>query len=78
MYGAVFGDIIGSTYEIHNVKTQDFPLFPAGSTYTDDTVLTIAVAEKLLPVTHHSGQKLCALVQTILQALSQCRVWADV
>ena len=48
MYGAVFGDIIGSTYEIHNVKTQDFPLFPAGSTYTDDTVLTIAVAEKLL------------------------------
>jgi ADP-ribosylglycohydrolase len=48
MYGAVFGDIIGSTYELHNVKTVDFPPFPAGSTFTDDTVMTIAVAEKLL------------------------------
>ena len=48
MYGAVFGDIIGSTYESHNVKTEDFELFPAGSTFTDDTVMSIAVADKLL------------------------------
>lgn len=48
MYGAVFGDIIGSTYELHNVKTQDFELFPSGSQFTDDTVLSIAVAEKIL------------------------------
>lgn len=48
MYGAVFGDIIGSIYELHNVKTVDFPLFPVGSTFTDDTVMTVAVAEKLL------------------------------
>ena len=61
MYGAVFGDIIGSTYEIHNVKTQDFPLFPAGSTYTDDTVLTIAVAEKLLAQSHITPAKSYAL-----------------
>lgn len=48
MYGAVFGDIIGSTYELHNVKTEQFELFPAGSTFTDDTIMSIAVAEKIL------------------------------
>ncbi len=48
MYGAVFGDIIGSAYELHNLKTEQFELFPAGSTFTDDTVMTIAVGEKLL------------------------------
>lgn len=48
MYGAVFGDIIGSTYELHNVKTENFELFPLYSQFTDDTVLSVAVAEKLL------------------------------
>lgn len=48
MYGAVFGDIIGSTYELHNVKTENFELFPSESQFTDDTVLSIAVAEKIL------------------------------
>lgn len=48
MYGAVLGDIIGSTYEWHNVKSEDFDLFPSGSTFTDDTVLSVAVAEKIL------------------------------
>ena len=28
MLGAILGDIIGSTYEWHNVKTEDFELFP--------------------------------------------------
>lgn len=48
MYGAVIGDIIGSTYEWHNVKHEDFELFPSGSRFTDDTVLTVAVADKIL------------------------------
>lgn len=48
MYGAVLGDIIGSTYELHNVKSEKIDLFPAGSTYTDDTILSVAVAEKIL------------------------------
>jgi ADP-ribosylglycohydrolase len=43
--GAIAGDIIGSVYEWNNVKTTDFPLFSARSTFTDDTVLTIAVAD---------------------------------
>lgn len=48
MLGAVIGDIIGSTYEWHNVKTKDFDLFPEGSHFTDDTVLCVAVADELL------------------------------
>lgn len=48
MYGAVLGDIIGSTYELHNVKSENIELFPVGSTFTDDTVLSVAVAEKIL------------------------------
>lgn len=48
MYGAVLGDIIGSVYELRNVKTEQFLLFPVGSIFTDDTVLSVAVAEKIL------------------------------
>lgn len=44
MIGAIAGDIIGSVYERQRVKTTDFKLFTPGSTFTDDTVLTIAVA----------------------------------
>lgn len=44
MLGAVAGDIIGSTYEFVEMKEYDFELLPQGSTYTDDTVMTIAVA----------------------------------
>jgi len=42
--GAIAGDVIGSVYEWRNVKTTDFPLFRKKSNFTDDTVLTIAVA----------------------------------
>jgi len=49
MYGAILGDIIGSPYEFDmGSKTKDFPLFSSNSTFTDDTVMTIAVAEAFL------------------------------
>jgi ADP-ribosyl-[dinitrogen reductase] hydrolase len=48
MIGAIIGDIVGSIYEFDNIKTKDFPLFSAKSTFTDDTVCTIAVAEAIL------------------------------
>ena len=48
MYGAVIGDIIGSYYEWHNVKKEDFELFSGESHFTDDTVLTCAIAESIL------------------------------
>jgi ADP-ribosylglycohydrolase len=47
MIGAIAGDIIGSVHEIAGTKTKDFPLFTAVSTFTDDTVLTVAVAVHL-------------------------------
>ena len=48
MLGAVAGDIIGSVYEFHPIKKMEFPLFGPDSAFTDDTVLTMAVAETLL------------------------------
>ena len=49
MYGAILGDIIGSPYEFdRGSKSKDFPLFSKHSTFTDDTVMTLAVADALL------------------------------
>lgn len=48
MLGAIIGDIVGSIYERRNIKTKDFPLFSPQGTFTDDTVMTIAVAEGLM------------------------------
>ncbi|MFC1994295.1 ADP-ribosylglycohydrolase family protein [Chloroflexota bacterium] len=48
MIGAIIGDIIGSAYEWHQTKSLDFKLFTPQSTFTDDTVLTIAVADCIL------------------------------
>lgn len=58
MLGAIFGDIVGSVYDLDNIKTKDFPLFAARTVeylniviephFTDDSVMTIAVAQGLL------------------------------
>jgi ADP-ribosylglycohydrolase len=48
MIGAIAGDIIGSVYEHRPIKTKDFLLFNDHCTFTDDTVLTVAVAEAIL------------------------------
>ena len=49
MYGAILGDMIGAPYEFdRGGKTKDFPLFVKESEFTDDTVMTVAVAEALL------------------------------
>jgi ADP-ribosylglycohydrolase len=48
MLGAIAGDIIGSVHEGAGTKSKTFPLFAADSTFTDDTVLTVAVADCLL------------------------------
>jgi len=49
MYGAILGDMIGAPYEFdRGNKTKHFPLFSRRSQFTDDSVMTIAVAEALL------------------------------
>lgn len=48
LLGAVAGDVIGSVYEHYRTKRMDFPFFPEGSRFTDDTVMTVANAYWLL------------------------------
>ncbi len=48
MIGAIAGDIIGSVFELNNIKSTDFELFSPHSRFTDDTVLTVAVADAIL------------------------------
>jgi len=48
MIGAIAGDIIGSPFEHHPIKTKQFSLFGNGNRFTDDTVLTVAVADAIL------------------------------
>ena len=49
MIGAILGDMVGAPYEFdRGDRTKDFPLFSENSRCTDDTVMTIAVAEALL------------------------------
>jgi ADP-ribosylglycohydrolase len=48
MIGAIAGDIIGSVFEANPTKNKDFPLFSSRSTFTDDSVLTVAVADAIL------------------------------
>ncbi len=48
MLGAIAGDVIGSVHERTRTKTKSFPLLTPESRFTDDTVLTVAVADRLL------------------------------
>lgn len=63
--GGIVGDIIGSTREWNNVKTEDFELLPEGSHFTDDTVMTLAVAEWLMTDPSHSERALVECMQRL-------------
>jgi ADP-ribosylglycohydrolase len=63
MLGAIVGDVIGSVHAWARTKTKDFPLFVPLSTFTDDSVLTVAVAEWIL-----TGQDLVDLLHTYYEA----------
>lgn len=53
MLGALCGDIVGSAYEWNSTKNGDFTMFAPGTCFTDDTVLTTAVASALLDGTDY-------------------------
>lgn len=66
MYGAILGDIIGSPYEFDmGDKTKDFPLFSEDSYFTDDTVMTIAVAEAFMDAPDDENAVRQRLVQSM-------------
>jgi len=48
MIGAIIGDIVGSRFEWSNIKTKDFELFTPECRFTDDSVMTIAIAEAII------------------------------
>ena len=55
MIGAIFGDIVGSVYEFDNHRSKEFPLFREDCEFTDDSVMTVAVAEALLAHRREDG-----------------------
>lgn len=58
MYGAILGDIIGSPFEFdRGKKSKEFDLFTEGCGYTDDSVMTVAVAKALLSVGEDAGDE---------------------
>ena len=70
MLGAILGDIVGSPYEFdhNNIKTTDFPLFGPRSAFTDDTVMTLAVAEGLM---NGWGQNEAAQERAVITAMQR-------
>ena len=58
MLGAIIGDMVGSIYEFDNIKTTSFPFLSERSVYTDDSIMTVAVAEWLLTDNSHSYESL--------------------
>ena len=67
MLGAIIGDIAGSKYEWHNVKDKDLYLFSEGCRFTDDSVMTFAVADALLK-TRHDRSGLYAAAEKAMHA----------
>jgi len=63
--GAIAGDVIGSAYEFNPTRDYDFKLFTSESTFTDDTVLTMANAQWLLVDEQHTHERLVAIMQDL-------------
>lgn len=73
MYGAILGDIIGSPYEFDmGDKTKKFPLFSRHSQFTDDSIMTLAVADALMDSTpREEEQKICARIVKSMQCFGR-------
>ncbi len=67
MLGAIAGDVIGSVHEYISTKTTDFPLFDPRCFFTDDSVMTIAVARAIL-----TGQPYIEPVREIGRQFPHC------
>ena len=75
MYGAILGDIIGSPYEFnsHNYKAKDFPLFSARCRFTDDSVMTLAVAKAFMDAgLDATEEELTKTLCTVMPEVGRC------
>lgn len=61
MLGAIIGDIVGSVYEFSNIKTKDFELFKPSCRFTDDTVMTFAVADAIMNGGGNESDFICSM-----------------
>lgn len=67
MLGAIIGDIAGSRFEFRNIKSKNFELLNQECTFTDDTVMTVAIAKALLQCPNDTvsfGQNVVCLMQS--------------
>lgn len=65
MLGTIVGDIVGSVYESRNIKSMDFELFSERSRFTDDSIMTLAVAKWLTDDKNHSLEYLIDCMQDL-------------
>ena len=65
MLGAIIGDIVGSIYEFQNTKSMDFDLITPWSNFTDDSVMTLAVAKWLMEDEAHTIHYLIYCMQEL-------------
>ena len=61
MLGAIIGDVLGSTFEFYPMKTKKFELLEKNSHFTDDTVMTVAVADSIMNGVPDCIFKICGL-----------------
>lgn len=65
MLGAIIGDITGSIYEFNNIKTKSFPWFGGNEFFTDDSIMSIAVAQALMEGEKNLGKNTIKWMQTL-------------
>ena len=65
MLGAIIGDIVGSIYEFQNTKSTEFEMFTPWSNFTDDSVMTLAVAKWLVEDEAHTIHYLIYCMQEL-------------
>src|SRR5215469_7056953 len=61
MIGAIAGDIVGSVYEFERIRSKQFDLFSPDCCFTDDTVLSVALAESILTGNDYASLRRSAL-----------------
>lgn len=71
MLGAIFGDIVGSVYEINNTKRTDFPLLSKRSRPTDDSIMSLAVARALMKTWGRSDDEIKAELVRSMQHMGR-------
>ncbi|MDQ0888109.1 ADP-ribosylglycohydrolase [Paenibacillus sp. V4I9] len=75
MLGAVIGDVIGSVFEWHNTKSTKFKLYDRFTRFTDDTVLTVAIADAILNKKKQSNKHYYASKRLYANKLRQYARW---